>query len=88
MFPRSVATEQPEEEGAALTQTSHATTNQALDRGLERLRTEMSGLAAHRVGRCGGCGSDVMADETHVVAGSDVLHARCAAAQDEVRRAS
>jgi hypothetical protein len=88
MFPRSVATEQPEEEVAALTQGSHATTTQALDRGLERLRTEISGLAAHRVGRCGGCGHDVMADDAHVVAGGDVLHPACAAAQDEARLAS
>jgi hypothetical protein len=49
------------------------------------VRAEIASLTSQRVGNCAGCGRPVMAGETPVVAGSDVLHAQCAAEQDAAR---
>ena len=68
-----------------MTATSHTDASRSIDRGLERVRAEIAGLVAHRVGRCAACGETVLATETPVVAGSDVLHASCAAEQDAAR---
>ena len=62
--------------------TGHPASHQALDRGMQRLKAEISDIAAHRLGRCAGCGESVLATDRHVCAGRDVLHARCAAEAD------
>ena len=62
--------------------TSHSASHQALDRGMERLRAEIFDISTHRVGRCAGCGRQVLATDSPVCAGRDVLHADCAAEAD------